>query len=384
MGETRLFISNFEIKEGRRIFLMILAFAPVLLLVGAVNICVDPAGLYKGVIHQYEGLEEQNAQSLIEGRNIENVRIDMDDRLLQKHFIQKMTSRADIVILGSSHSMWFGENIFPGKKVVNNSVIHVLLADYLGIFNGYAKKNLFPKRVIILLDPQLIAVPFVSERWLSIKEDTFGMLGRLKIRSTRIKQPLISGAWFNVFSFSYFQKSIEKLLRSSPQQIDPDHKEGRIGQLLFKDGRRLWTMKLLSWDIEKSRRKTIMELQDGTFMQEFNQRKMDKELESILENFIQYLINQHIQVTLCMLPIHPQVYKSFIGQENRPEVLRITDVEHYYQSLAQRFNLEIFGSYDPSVCHLGDRDFYDGDHIRNDVIEKMLKNKGAPCSMPGI
>ena len=39
-------------------------------------------------------------------------------------------------------------------------------------------------------------------------------------------------------------------------------------------------------------------------------------------------------------------------------------------------NLEIIGSYDPAICNLDGKDFYDGDHIRNDVIERMFKQKG--------
>ena len=50
--------------------------------------------------------------------------------------------------------------------------------------------------------------------------------------------------------------------------------------------------------------------------------KPDKELEGILESFIRYLMGHHIQVTLCLLPVHPEVYKSLSGASGETWVFR--------------------------------------------------------------
>ena len=395
MNNINFFISNFEIKEAWRLFVKILLFAPILLMIAAVNIGVDPAGLYENMAYQLENLESRAAQSLVEGKNVEHLPLGIDDRLLEKHFIEKMTVAPDIVVLGSSHSMWLGDNIFTNKKVINNSVIYVALADYLGIFEGYEKKNLYPQRVILLLDPDLVVYPFPSERWFSIKEDTYGMLGRLGIRSEKIKPPMISRAWLNIFSFSYFQMAVDKLLRTIRQRTQPFSKnvddaqlvskeDMTEGQLLYKDGRRLWTMKLLSCDTEKSRKIVNREIQEGKYTDEFKHRKTDKELKGILENFIRHLMEHHIQVTLCMLPSHPQVYHNLIELSKSSGDVDIVGIERYYRSLAQRLNLDMVGSYDPADCNLDANDFYNGDHIRNEVIEKIVKQEGSKCFLPGL
>ncbi len=36
------------------------------------------------------------------------------------------------------------------------------------------------------------------------------------------------------------------------------------------------------------------------------------------------------------------------------------------------------------VWALGEDDFYDGDHIRNEVIERLFKQKGPKCLIPGL
>ena len=327
MDGTNLFISNFEISDARRLFVKILLFIPLLLMVVAVNILIDPAGLYRKMVHKYEQLEYHTAQALVKGENIRFVWRDIDDRLLQKYFIENMTSAPDIVILGSSHSMWLGDNIFLHKKVINNSVLRAALADYLGIFDGYVKKNLYPKRVVCLLDAQLIGSPMLSEGWLSIKDDTYDMLGRLGVHSEKIKPPVIRQAWLNVFSFSYFQISMKKLRDKHRQRTDPFEENIADSRLLFKDGR--CSLSFLSRAPEDSRGKLVREFfyeKNGKLL---NQMKPDKELEGILEDFLRYLMGHHIQVTLCLLPLHPEVYKNFIELQKRSGGLDIVGVENY-------------------------------------------------------
>ena len=379
MGETLLSISNFEGRDARRLFLKILAFVPIILFVGVVNFYIDPLGLYRKEADPYQRDEYKIAQALVQGKNVELFQGDKDDRLVQKYFVENMTTVPDVVILGSSHSMWLGDNIFVNEKVVNHSVLGAILADYLGIFEGYAKKNVFPKRVICVLDPQLTIFPVTSQRWISIKEDVNSMLGRLGIHSEKINAPAVSQAWLNIFSFSYFQEAMDELYQGN-------HVQGyRVTQaingkyLMFKDGR-CWPGFFFKHP-EKNRRRMIRELNQGLYGP---QMKPDKELGDILEKFIRYLTAQHIRVTLCLLPIHPQMYKSFLKPQKRQGGLDIASLEQNYRDLAKKLNLEIVGSYDPAACNLDGKDFYDGEHIKNDVIEKIFKQKASPCFMPGI
>lgn len=372
MGKTHLFISNFEAKDTRRLFLKILLFVPVLLFVAAINIYIDPMGLYNKPAHKYRQREYQAAQRLAEGRNVELPGENIDDRLIEKYLLEDITVAPDVAILGSSHSMWLGDNIFSGRKVMNNSVLDAVLADYLGIFEGYAKKGLYPKRVVCVLDPQLTAYPVISARWASIKDDTYGMLERLGVHPQKIKMPAVPQTWFNILSFSYFQKAVDAY------HLD----KGSGDYVMLKDGRR--SLEFFFKKMEKNRRKIILELDQGAYARGLNQKKPDQELGDVLEDFLRYLTGHHIQVTLCMLPLHPQLYKSFLDLRQRPGSVDITGFERYYRGLAQRLNLDIVGSYDPAACDLDSKDFYDLDHIRNEVIEKILKQKGTQCSMPGL
>lgn len=370
MDRTHFFISNSELKEARRLLGKILLFAPILLLVAAVNLYCDPAGLYKRITNNGGNYEYHAAQAMANGKK-GILASYMDQRLLEKYFIESLNVAPDIVVLGSSRMMWVGANIFPGRNVINNSVPRAELADCLGIFDMYARKNLYPQRVILSFDPQLISLPVQSEQWLSIKEDTQDMLKRLNIRTEKIKEPLIPQAWANIFSFSYFQRSMQVLMHLFFQGPHPVNKIMN-GVLLFNDGR--W----LPYTDPSFMR-------NNPFAEELSYNmKPDKELEGILEAFMQYLKRHHVQVTLCLLPLQPQKYQSLIGPRKNPEALDVIGIEKYYRGLAQRLGLGIVGSYDPSVCNLNNSDFYDAEHVRQEVLERILKQKGTACSMSDL
>jgi len=291
----------------------------------------------------------------------------IDDRLLRKYYIEGLTAAPDIVVLGSSHSAWVGGNIFPGSRIVNSSVPGAVLADYLGIFENYAKRGLYPQRVILLLDPQLIAYPVISDNWVSINEDTLRMLGRLGIHSDRFKQPLVPLVWGNLFSFSYFQQSILKLQNAQGETVQ--------SRILFKDGR---------WFKVPFKGAAPGILHQKGFTPLLGQVKMDGELEAVLEKFIRYLMAEHIKVTLWMLPFRPGVYDEFAGQGKPQAKFNFVSVEGYYRGLAGRLGLGITGSLDPVACGLNNNDFVDGEHIKYNVLERMLKQQGTKCSMPGL
>ncbi len=416
MDKTNSFTSNFKARDVWRLAAKLALFMPLLLAVAAVNICIDPGGIYKGYVNKYQRYEYQVSREMARGKNIRALH-PIDDRLLQKYFIENFSSPPDVVVLGSSRSYWLGENIFPGKKVINNSLSGVELMDYLGIFDIYARKNLYPKRVVMLLDPQLIGSPILYDQWGSIKEEAYGMLDLLGIYSGRIQQPLIPPAWLNVFSFSYFQRAVGQWGHRSPRQANLMDENIPDEQVLFKDGRRWMPWQLHSWGVEKAAikellgkspqeplfadldkalgeagtlrspnsSKTIRGINHGTVMKIMHyQMRSDKRLEDTLETFIRYLMKRNIQVTLCLLPYHPELYNGFVEINKSPGALDIIGVEHYYRDMARRLGLTMVGSYDPAACGLDGKDFYDGDHLRDDILEETLKSKGSVCSMPGL
>jgi hypothetical protein len=381
MDKIRSFISNFEINDAQWFLLKISSFIPILLLVMAINYGVDPTGIYRKAADKYKSSEYQIALTLAGGRNVELMKEKVNDRLIVKYLIENMTAAPDIAILGSSHSMWLGENVFPDKRVSNNSVLGAVLADYLAIYEGYARKGIYPKRIICVLDPQLIVSPVPSEKWVAFKEDTSGMLQRLGIASEKIRVPALPQELLNILSFSYFQKSVSLFFHRHSDRVfrETDAVSGK--NVILKDGRRsLWSEHSRAKDAQESRRRTIIGLHNGKQPWGMHYWQKDDDLDFILEKFIRYM-DGHGKVTLFLLPFNPQEYKRY-QEAQKKGYLNLVTIEHYYRQLAQRANVEIRGSYDPAACGLQESDFYDQEHLRTDAVERIFKQNGSICSLP--
>lgn len=373
MDKIHSSISSFEIKDGKRLLAKMLLFVPLFLFVAFININVDPASLYKKEKSTQTSNEYRIAQLLIAGNNVQLFQA-VDERLLQKYFIENQTLVPDIVVLGSSRSMLIGNNIFPDKRIMNNSVTGATLADDLGLFFNYDKKAIYPKRLIFLLDPWLLhAGARKEEKWISIKEDAYVMLGKFGIHSRNIKAPLISWRVLNIFSLNYFQKALKVLFESRGHPVyTATHQDSVDGKLLLKDGRFLWEKNFRSRNPEEARRVAAQKLNDSEFIRAFK-FDPDEELKSVLEGFILHLKNRHVQISLLLLPFHPIVYKQLAEPSKQVGLVDIVALENYYRNLAKRFGLEIKGSYDPEVCGFGDRDFYDGYHVREEALKQIFK-----------
>ncbi|MBF0510747.1 MAG: hypothetical protein HQL13_00290 [Candidatus Omnitrophica bacterium] len=339
----------------------ILFFLPILLLVAFVNISVDPQGLYDCQKDKSQQEEYGIAKTLASGQDIQIFK-GLDENLLQKYFIEDLTAIPDILVLGSSQIMGLGDNVFPGQRIINNSITNAALPDYLGIFDGYVKRGWYPKRVIILLSPQLITLPLYHSKWLTVKEDVDDMLQRLGQRAGPIKPPVLSPVWLNVFSFSYFQESVKKLR-------DTQTKVPKGLCLLLHDGRCLW-QKVSSMNSKDRDIKTPNYMKQAQMAWGL---KTDQNLENTLEKFILYMKVHHEQVTFCLLPFHPKQYQWLLDSP-WPKRMDIIKIENYYRKLGQRLGVKIVGSYDPALGGFTQDDFYDAMHLKNEVLEKIFVN----------
>lgn len=94
-----------------------------------------------------------------------------------------------------------------------------------------------------------------------------------------------------------------------------------------------------------------------------------REIEQ-LEKFIDFLIEEKIEVTLFLAPYHPKVY-NFLTDDAQYKLL--SGSEDYFKALAARKKLDIFGSFAPDKYKLDGSYFYDGMHFKEEAIPLILK-----------
>ena len=313
--------------------------------------------------------EKSIADLLVSGQNVE-VNSAFDDRLIQKFRIAGQKVLPDIVVIGSSRTMQIGSNVFPDKYVINNAVPNCSLGDFLGIIFNYDKKKEFPRTMVLGVDPWLFNSSDGKYMWETYKDDTFGMLKKLKIPLWIFRAPLIPAPIANIFSLSYFQWSVIVFRQNKPQDhlFFPTSQEIDQDDVLLRDGRRSYNIPCRTMSVEDVEKKANSVI--NTQVQDFSFREPDRGWEDIWEKLISYLQSEHVNVVFFLAPYHPIVYNSFLVSEQNK---RIVEFENYYRDFAKRHKLKILGSYDPSKVGLSENDFYDGEHASKEAVEKIFR-----------
>ena len=354
------FIFNFNnFNQDFKFFLKKLFFyLPVILIIIGVNYFIDPAHIFgKGIY------EEKVAQYLLDGYNVDNVTLNYNDRLLQKYYVEGLTSPKDIIVLGSSRSLEIRSNFFPGKTFLNNSVFNASLKDYLAIYDMYRKKEILPSIVILELRPALLNKNDREHpNTKSIQDYYYYMLDI--ICSDNRSHPhnrYNYEKYLELISISYFQNALNNY--SEMNLIIRPTKEINQDNICF--------MKLYDgtiWYSKKQRLRPQHKVNELASKVNLSRDfKMDEYRREILEAFIDLLLKDNVEIIFYLAPYHPNRYNILVSQENS-----ISQFEKYYKSLAKKTGIKLIGSFNPDECFLTEKDFYDGTHPRENAVRKIF------------
>jgi hypothetical protein len=89
-----------------------------------------------------------------------------------------------------------------------------------------------------------------------------------------------------------------------------------------------------------------------------------------LEAFIEYLQAKNIRVMLYLPPYHEYFYD--IAAARKDDHPAFFEIEDYCRGLAEKYGLEIYGSYDARSLGLAFEDFWDSYRMKPESIDKIL------------
>lgn len=349
----------------KKIFLKIMLLVPVLVLLVSINYFIDPAHIFD------PRFEEGIARHLLDGMNVTNV-YNYDERLLQKYYIEGLNNKPEVVVLGSSRIMLIGSSFFPSHRLVNNGVSGCQIEDMMAIFNLYLKKDFMPKKIVLGLDPWMLNDNNGDRRWLSLKDNYIDMARRLHIEvsdSSSISRR--NPKYGELVSLDYFQNSLWTILKFGTNKYSPTRR-------ILNDGITRLTDGSICYD-KKYRIRTLAEIELAAnsyiglkpiyLLGGFSYLSRGKIGQ--LEKFIDFLIDERIEVIFFLAPYHPKVYNFLIGDI---QYKKVSESEGYFKALAVLKNINIFGSFDPGKYMLDGFYFYDGMHFKEETIPLILKS----------
>lgn len=354
-----------------RLVLKIVLFSipPIFFLV-SVNYIYDPANLFS-ISNTYE---RTIADNLLNGNNVTNIG-NMDERMLQKLFVENMVISPEVVVFGSSNSMYIDSDFFPGKRFINNAVSAASLNDFIAIYDLYEQKGFKPQRVILGICPEMLS-DNDSQFWLTLEENYYSMrqkIGLSQIKRIQSKKNREFDKWFELISLSYFQQSTESAFSNS--DIQPTKEKYNIGATRVIDG----SYNDGDFYIRKSREEinnTVKRLINKPAVELETFKKLNSERTSILENFVDYLKEKGVEVDFYFLVYHP-IYYSYVS--TKYPILK--EIQDYLTKLAQKKGINIIGDNNPVSCGITIDDFNDYSHLNKKGLLHIFSNPRSAQSI---
>jgi hypothetical protein len=333
---------------------------PIGMLVLSINCIVDPANLISG-----ETYVENIAQILAKGNNVDNIS-NYDERLLQKHYLEKKkTQNPDIIVMGSSRIMEIGNDIFPNKKIFNIGVSHANINDLVALAGLLDEYKIKPKAVLINLDPFLICQDDKSDEWISLFEYHQKFI---KIYSDMPSKEIpinnLFKKYYTLLTFDYFNSSIQYIIKGNTKSIVD------IGKTIPKKYGRLSNgCVAYSYDYRNPDTLIVADVAKKTGEQ-LNLDKIDNSKLKMLHYLLKYFKNKGIKYSFIMLPYHKEFYNSVNKKQN--DLLK--KYETFFVNFASQNRIPLIGSLSPLKCKLNNLDFYDPYHCSGNAIKKIVEN----------
>ena len=344
-------------------------FFPVLAVMILVNYLADPGGIFN------LGKEERYFASVLKsGQNLANIEKDnLNERRLQKFYIETLQDKKDVIAVGSSRSMMINKEMFKQKSFFNNSVAGASIEDYLAVVNMYDQKGQLPTVIICGIDPWVFNKNNRQLRWKVYGREYFQFLK--KIDPNRV----VSKDWFfekytEAVSASYFQSAIKKIYeqwknKETYHLVPTDQMLGPT-RILLSDGSYTYPENKRNWNGEKV-------LDDAKLMTQAVPlyslgwfKELDQDIQHQFESLMEFFLRHNVRVVLFLAPYHPFMYQFMM---NSSKYSIVAEVEKYLRDYSLKNNVLIIGSYNPDRIPLHGEDFYDGIHPRREAIEKMFK-----------
>lgn len=340
----------------KRLFKRFLLLIPIPISMILINFFYDPAHLYTGGRY-----EKGIANYLLAGKNVAGV-TNYDSHLLQEYYIQGLTGRKDVIVLGSSRSLSLKSDIFKTKSFFNNSINSARIDDYEYVYNLYRDKSLIPRTVVIGVDPWILYRNKSNLKGANTSSIIIKKVGpaltiishifHVGITQDKISKyyQLISPSYFQR-SFSLFTKSLADSNNSSKYFAISDPNDSRI--IKYADG----SMNLNTDKKDKEQiRQSAVSYDPIPLLGGFEE--LDKGLINHFQHFVDLLQSDGVEVIFYLPPFHPITYKNLINSKYGI----IIDAQDYFVSLAAKKGIKVFGSYNPQDYNLDESLFADGSH----------------------
>lgn len=355
-------------KFVTRLLVFLLPYFFIYTVIAVINYKVDQACMFSRA-----WMLDTASDDLLSGKIIV-APANMNRRSLQNKIIKKMEKIPSTIVIGDSTIITLRASYLglDQGSFFNHSVPGGVIKDYIAIIGCYKKKGALPKTIIMSVDSHLFDKRFgVSRKWKSIASEYYYLLSFIKggmskpkifynlIKAKSIKVERLLSYRYAISNYNYFNKILRKgtdyrVVKNTSVDdwlVTPD------GSMFYPYRIRFQDDALTQEKIPRNMNKRIRRYGQITFQETFR-------------SFIDYLLDNGVQIILFIPPYHPTAYQE-IKRKKEPHF--VIKVEEMVRSLAKSRKILVIGSYDPSSFDLTSQDFFNAIHLHDYAVEKIFK-----------
>lgn len=337
------------------IVLISILIIAVLIPLVAVNYIID-----SGNVWHSEKICQTILSGFKQGKNVTNV-VDLNERMLKEKLVELHKGDSiDYIIIGASRVMTISSDVFGGKVILNLGMSGSKIEDLIAVTQLCEDNNVSYNKVIIGAEPTYFNAKDGSTSWLYLKKYYDSFLGKYNSNYTAPKNRL------TLISLSYFQSNIQTLPalikgKRSINYVDSYINDGMTYRI---DGSIYYSKDY------RERPHHLIDEESRTWMHESfnNYDNISFERVELFDRLVRVLLERGYDVIFFKCPYHPDFYSRIF------KIHGVVEGESLMDSIAQKYDINIIGSYNSEDVHFTNQSFYDAAHVRKESIDKLFSN----------
>ncbi len=317
-----------------------------------INYTLDPSHVY----HSQDYIDRV-IEGIKKGYNVEGI-TDIDERIYKLRFAElHKGENFDYLAIGSSRVMTVSEDILHGSSLLNLSISSCQIEELIALYQICKDFNIHAPHLLISADPYIFNGHYRDDRWKCLGDYVNEFMGK-DVTGERMDWDIV----WNLFSISYFKTALQSSLT--------DNNNLKYVKTAINEGETFRTDGSFCWS--KSVREAPLAIVDKkaltTHFHLFNNFDViSEERVALFTKLLETIQADGTKVHFVCSPFHPLFYKKLLKQKG---ALAAFD---FFESYAKNNNIQLIGSFNPEDNGLTGADFYDGPHVRKEVLDKIVE-----------
>ncbi len=337
------------------------------------NFYIDSNGIFAK-----KDFTEKAAGEIVSGHYVAGME-NYDERIFEEQLILQSKTKYKSIVLGSSRSMTIRKKIFLDDNITffNHAVPGGTIEDYIALTGIYKQmRGYLPNEIIIGIDPWLFNKNNQRNDWKKLLDYYNFLRKEMSLEEIKLMDASSAKKWKQLINYEYTMSNVKSYIKSLMMGgkhyyiVDNTDIDDFIVDI---DGSLHYPLKVKNMDEKTIKQKALFFLEDGNVygLSEFNEFSNTV----LFEKFIDYLENNKVNVVFFLHPYNPITYSSL--KEN-PKYANIQNTEKYIRNLADKKNICVLGSFNPSLGGFSNKEFFDGMH-GHEIISKSIFQDYREC-----